>query len=95
MASDLELVVPPDALTPWERFQIERLGRCLSRDVVDRYRLERAGLEAWLATHDLDEAIDLLRRRSPAVPASVEDALRAWAAGALRVVLVRGVLLEE
>ena len=68
-------VVPPDAVTPWERFQIERLGR-------------------WLATHELDEALDLLRRRCPAVPPVVEDTLRQWARGATRIVLTTGIVVE-
>lgn len=91
--SDLEVVVPPHGLTPWERYQVERLGRCVARDVVDRYRLERGGLEAWLATHELQDAIDLLRRRSPGLPDTVLDALRTWAASATRFVLTRGVVL--
>lgn len=95
VSSDLEVVVPPDAITPWERFQLERLGRCVGRDVVDRYRLDRKGVQAWLSTHALDEALDLLRRRGPAVPATVVDTLTAWARSAERVVLVRGVLLED
>ncbi len=95
LSSDLELVVPPDAITPWERFQLERLGRCLSRDVVDRYRLERSGLEQWLATHELDEAVAFLERRCAAVPTTVLDTLRAWAYAAQRVVLTRGVLVGE
>lgn len=95
VSSDLEVVVPPDAITPWERFQLERLGHCVGRDVVDRYRLDRKGLQSWLATHDLEEALDLLRRRGPAVPATVVDTLTAWARSAERVVLVRGVLLGE
>lgn len=94
LTGDLELMVPPDSVTPWERFQLERLGRCLSRDVVDRYRLERKNLETWLSTHDVEEALALLRRRCPGVPATVEDTLRTWASSALRVVLVRGVVLE-
>jgi hypothetical protein len=92
ISSDLELIVPPDAVTPWERFQLERLGRCLARDVVDRYRLEREGLSQWLSTHDMDEALELLARRCPAVPDSVENTLRAWEAAATRVVLTHGVL---
>lgn len=95
VSSDLEVTVPPHAITPWERFQLERLGRCVQRDVVDRYRLERDGLVAWLAYHDLDEALALLARRSPAVPASVTDTLRSWAQSAERVVLTRGVLLPD
>jgi hypothetical protein len=94
VASDLEIMVPPGALTPWERFQIERLARCLARDVVDRYRLERSGVETWLSSHDIEEAIDLLRRRAPAVPGTVEETLRSWATSASRLVLTRGVLLE-
>lgn len=94
VSSDLEILVPPDAITPWERFQIERLGRCLARDVVDRYRIERRSVETWLSTHDIDEALAVLRRRAPGIPASVEDTLRAWARSAMRVVLTRGVLLE-
>ncbi len=94
LSSDLELVVPPDAITPWERFQLERLGRCLARDVVDRYRLERAGLEQWLATHELEEAMAFLERRCAAVPATVRDTLEAWGHSAQRVVLTRGVVVE-
>jgi len=94
VTSDLELMVPPDSLTPWERFQLERLGRCLARDVVDRYRLDREGLEQWLSTHELEEALGLLARRCPGVPASVVDTLEAWAASARRVVLTRGELVE-
>lgn len=94
VTSDLEVTVPPGSVTPWERFQLERLGRCLQRDVVDRYRLERDALVGWLAVHEVDEALDLLRRRSPAVPPSVEETLRAWARAAERLVLTRGVLLE-
>ena len=93
VSSDLEVVVPPHAITPWERLQLERLGRCLSRDVVDRYRLDRTGLTGWLATHEVDEALELLARRSPGVPATVVDTLRAWATSAERVVLTRGVVL--
>jgi hypothetical protein len=93
ISSDLELVVPPDAVTPWERFQLERLGRCLARDVVDRYRLEREGLAQWLSTHELQEALDLLSRRCAAVPETVVDTLRAWEAAATRAVLTHGVIV--
>lgn len=94
VTSDLEVLVPPDALTPWERFQLERLSRCLSRDTVDRYRLDRESLAHWLATHEVDEALDLLRRRAPGVPPSVVQTLDEWARAACRVVLRRGVLLD-
>ena len=93
--SDLELMVPPDAVTPWERFQIERLGRCLARDVVNRYKLEREALARWLATHELDEALDLLRRRCPGVPPVVEETLRQWARSATRIVLTVGIVLDD
>ena len=95
ITSDLEMVVPPHAITPWERMQVERLTRCVGRDVVDRYRLDRAGLLGWLSTHDVEEALDLLARRSPAVPPTVTDSLRTWAASAQRLVLTRGVLRER
>ncbi|MFH1466843.1 MAG: hypothetical protein ABIO70_20840 [Pseudomonadota bacterium] len=95
IGSDLELFVPPDALTPWERFQVERLGRCLGRDVVDRYRLERDHLVGWLATHALEEALALLRRRARALPRSVVETLTAWAEGAQRVTLTCGVVLDD
>lgn len=95
ISSDLEVVVPPGALTPWERLQIERLGRCTSRDVVDRYRLERQGLLSWLVEHELDEALALLQRRASAVPASVVEALTSWTRSAERVVLTRGVILAD
>lgn len=92
VTSDLEVVVPPDAVSPWERFQLERLGRCLARDAVDRYRLERRPLEAWLQTHELEEALGWLRRRAPGLPRGVEDTLRAWARAASRVVLREGIV---
>lgn len=93
VTGDLEMVVPPDALTVWERFQIERLGRCLQRDVVDRYRLERESLATWLSTHEVDEALALLRRRCPAVPRAAEETLVIWAQAACEVVLWRGVVM--
>lgn len=93
VGSDLELIVPPESVTAWERFQLERLSRCLTRDVVDRYILDRAGLAAWLAGHDLEEALALLRRRSPGVPAVVTETLQGWTRAAMQVVLTRGVLL--
>lgn len=92
VTGDLELVVPPGGVTPWERFQLERLGRCLQRDTVDRYRIERASLARWLAFHDVDEAVALLRRRAPGVPPVVVDTLVGWARSAERVVVTRGVL---
>ena len=95
VTSDLEVLVPPGALTPWERFQLERLSRCLARDTADRYRLDRDSLANWLSTHDLEEALDLLRRRAPVVPPGVEETLTEWARAATRVVLVRGLLVED
>ncbi len=94
VSSDLEIIVPPNALTAGERFHVERLGRCLSRDVTDRIRLERAGLVRWLAWHEVEEALEILRRRAPGLPPNVEDTLRAWDKAARQVVLTRGVLLE-
>lgn len=93
VTGDLELIVPPGGVTPWERFQLERLGRCVQRDTVDRYRIERDALRTWLSTHDVDEALALLARRCPGVPSTVVETLRAWAADALQVVLWRGVVL--
>lgn len=95
VGSDLELIVPPESITPWERFQLERLSRCLMRDVVDRYALDREGLLAWLAGHDLDEAIALLQRRCPGVPNVVVETLRGWERAATQVVVTHGVLLED
>lgn len=94
VTSDLEVLVPPDSVTPWERFQLERLGRCLQRDTVDRYTLTRDGLIHWLRGHEVEEAIELLERRAPAVPGLVIETLRLWATSAQRVVLTRGVLRE-
>lgn len=95
VSGDLEVIVPPGALTPGERFQLERLSRCLSRDVTDRLRIEQAGLRRWLATHDVDEVLDMLRKRAPGLPAGVVDHLRAWDRAARQVVLTRGVLVTE
>ena len=95
ISSDLEAVVPPGALTPYERLQMECLARCLGRDVVDRYRFDRAGLSRWLAHHELDEAFALLDAWCPAVPLTVREALGAWGASATRIVLTRGVVLDR
>jgi hypothetical protein len=92
VSSDLEILVPPRAITPWERYQLERLGATLSRDVVDRYKLRRDGLEHWLATHDLEDALELLKRRCPGVPQNVVDTLKGWTDSVSRFVLTRGVL---
>lgn len=94
VSSDLEIIVPPNAVTAWERFQLERLGVCLSRDVADRYRIERAGLRKWLQGHDLSEALAVLSRRAPGIPPNVVDTLEAWDVAARRLVLTRGVVLE-
>lgn len=93
VSSDLEFIVPPGALTPWERFQLERLGRCLSRDVVDRYVLEQKGLRTWLIWHDPEEIFSLLSRRCPGIPQNVVETLQGWTAAAMRLVLTRGVLV--
>ena len=93
VTSDLEVLVPPDALSPWEQFQLERLARCVSRDVADRYRLDRESLQGWLATHELDEAVTLLRERAAGLPPSALETLEQWAAAATRLVLWRGVLI--
>lgn len=95
VSGDLEVVVPPNGITPWERFAVERLGACLARDVVDRFRLDRAGMGRWLVRHDVEDAVALLRRRAPGVPTVVVDTLRAWARSWTRVVLTRGVLLTD
>ena len=95
VTGDLEVVVPPGAVSPWERFQLERLGRCLGRDAVDRYRLERGALATWLETHELDEALGWLKRRAPALPAGVQDTLRSWARSATRLVWWDGILEED
>ncbi len=95
VSSDLEVVVPPHSVTPWERMQIERLGRCVSRDVVDRFRIEKARVRQWLVDHAIDEAFAVLRRSAQALPTTVEDTLSAWARSAERIVLVRGVLVDE
>ena len=94
VSSDLEAVVPPGALTPYERLQIECLARCQSRDVVDRYRLDRMGLFRWLAHHEVDDAFALLEAWCPALPLTVREALGAWGVSATRIVLTRGVILD-
>ena len=85
--------MPPGALTPWERFQLERLGRCLSRDVVDRYVLEQKGLRTWLIWHEPEEIFALLSRRCPGIPQNVVETLQGWIDVAMRMVLTRGVLV--
>jgi len=93
VSGDLEIIVPPGAVTPGERFQIERLSRCLQRDTVDRYRIERPLMTTWMSTHDEDEMMALLARRAPGLPPSVPITLRSWGEAAMRVVLTRGVLV--
>jgi hypothetical protein len=87
VSSDLGMTVPPGSLTPWERSQLEQLGRCTRRDVVDTYVLDRKGLVRWLRSHEVDEALALLSRRCPGLPGTVSDTLRDWARSAERVVL--------
>ena len=94
VASDLEVVVPPGALDPAERAHLERFSRCTSRDVVDRYRLERGTLADWLRTRTLAEAEALLRAHAPALPPTVTETLASWGRSLQRVVLVHGVLLD-
>ncbi|MFT4621591.1 MAG: hypothetical protein ACI8PZ_000243 [Myxococcota bacterium] len=93
VTSDLEVIVPPGALTPSDRYSLEQFARCTSRDVVDRFRLERSTLADWLRTDDVAAAIALLEAHAAAVPASATAALRTWARSLARVVLVHGVLL--
>lgn len=88
VTGDLELIVPPQALTLWERFQIERLSTCLQRDTVDRYRLDRDALATWLSIHTVGDALDLLRRRCPGLPDAAVATLHAWAASATRITLI-------
>jgi hypothetical protein len=95
VTSDLEVMVPPGGLSPVERLQLESFARCTGRDVVERYRLEKQTLAAWLRTGTLDGVLSLLSAHAPAVPRTVTDALTAWAYSLERVVLVHGVLLVE
>jgi hypothetical protein len=88
-------MVPPGGLSPVERLQLESFARCTGRDVVERYRLEKQTLAAWLRTGTLDGVLSLLSAHAPAVPRTVTDALTAWAYSLERVVLVHGVLLVE
>lgn len=90
VSGDLELIVPPDALTPGERLQVERLGRCVARGVVDRYRLERAGYQRWRAAHGPAELRDLLERRAPGVPTGWQDTLDAWEHAVSAITLTHG-----
>ncbi len=95
VTSDLEIIVPPRSVTPWDRFQLERLGRCITRDVVDHYQIQQEALVKWLQTHEVDEAIGILRKRAAGVPLTVVETLTEWARSATRVILVRGVLLTD
>ncbi len=94
VGSDLEIIVPPHSLTPGERFAVERLGRCVRRDVADRIRLERESVTRWLAWHDVDEAVGILLSRAPGVPRSVVETLLAWQTSVCQVVLTRGVIVD-
>lgn len=83
---DLEIVVPPGALSARERYLLEQLAHPLSRDVVDRFALRRADLVRWLEHHTLDEALALLSERAAhGLPSAVAHALRGWAETAERV----------
>ena len=92
VTSDLEVWVPPASITPWERYQIERLGRCLARDVVDRYRREKDDLVAGRAPHEHADAQARHQRPAPALPAVVRDTLEAWNRSATRIVLTVGLV---
>jgi hypothetical protein len=90
VSGDLELIVPPDALTPGERLQVERLGRCVARGVVDRYRLEKAGYQRWRAAHGPRELHALLERRAPGLPTGWQDTLDAWEHAVSAITLTHG-----
>ncbi len=94
VTSDLEVVVPPGALSPADRLDLERLARCTSRDVVERYRLDKSTLASWLRAGSLEGALDLLARHTPAVPVTVTETLTSWSRSVERVVLTHGVLLD-
>lgn len=95
VSSDLQLTVPPHSLTPWERYHLESFTRCSSRDIVDRFVLEREALVSWLSTHELDEAIGILQRRCPAIPSSVAQTLESWERAARVLTVTHGVVLDD
>ncbi|MCK6525669.1 hypothetical protein L6R49_30055, partial [Myxococcota bacterium] len=87
LSADLELVVPPGALPPWERLLVELATSPVSRDVVDRLRLGRADLERCLGYVPVSTLLELLERRvGHALPPSVVEALTLWARPWERVV---------
>ncbi|MEY3211105.1 MAG: hypothetical protein RIT28_1586 [Pseudomonadota bacterium] len=80
LSADLELVVPPGALPPWERLLIELATSPVSRDVVDRLRLGRAELERALGFVPLTTLLAVLESRvGHRLPPSVVEALQLWA----------------
>jgi hypothetical protein len=80
LSGDLELIVPPGALPPWERFVVELATSPVSRDVVDRLRLGRVELERALGYVPLTTLLSVLESRvGHSLPASVVRALQLWA----------------
>lgn len=80
LSADLELVVPPGALPPWERLLVELATSPVSRDVVDRLRLGRAELERALGVAPLTTLLGVLEARvGHGLPPSVVEALQLWA----------------
>jgi len=80
LSADLELVVPPGALPPWERLVVELATSPVSRDVVDRLRLGRVELERALGYVPLSTLLTVLESRvGHSLPPSVVEALQLWA----------------
>ena len=80
LSADLELVVPPGALPPWERLVVELATSPVSRDVVDRLRLGRVELERALGYVPLSTLLAVLESRvGHSLPPSVVEALQLWA----------------
>lgn len=87
VTSDLEIVLPPESLEPYERYHLERFTTCLQRDVANRHRLTRKDLAAWLTHGSVQDILTLLEAHAWGVPINVGEALNAWAQDLTRVVL--------
>lgn len=85
LSPDREILAPPGALEPWDRYLFEQLAPAAQRDVVDRHRLSKPALSRWLRRWTLEDALELLRAHAAhGVPPNVEQTLASWARAAAR-----------
>lgn len=83
LSPNLELLAPPGALPPWDRYRFEQLAPAVQRDVVDRHRVTRRSVRQWLQRWTIDDGLALLETHAAhGVPDNVSTTLRSWARAA-------------